>query len=341
MCELLGMSFNKPIRPEFTFRGFRRRSSDNPDGWGLAYYPDKSAQVFKEPHPSQSSILSKFLLEYSDLHSRIIIAHVRRKSAGAESHENTHPFARELCGHEYVFAHNGTLTEYRTLGLGRFQPIGETDSEYAFCHLLGCIEDRGLTQWTRAEFEWLTTKLAEVNAHGAFNCLFSDGTHLFCYRDRDGYNGLRYCHRESPFGNIRLKDEDFDINLDEEKDPSQTGYIVATRDLTNECWQDVPCGCLLVFRDGRQVFSSPDALSFSVAETEVLRLLRASPHKVSLKQIAERIGGLTEARRVVALLLRQSFITQDSHDEVKWDDSRATFYTCQSRRDEIDHLIGF
>ena len=335
------MSFNQPVRPAFSFRGFRRRGENNPDGWGLAYYPDKSAEVFKESLASQSSALSKFLLQYTGLQSETIIAHVRKGSKGGRSHENTHPFARVFQGREYIFAHNGTLRDYLSLGLGSFKPIGETDSEYVFCYLLGSFEQRGLRDWTETEFEWLGAKLSQVNAFGTFNTLFSDGTHLFCYRDRDGYNGLCYCHRQSPFGNIRLKDEDFDINLDEEKNPTQTGYIVATKALTNERWQDVPWGCLLVFREGRQVFPSTDSPSFSSTETEVLRLLRASRHELSLKQIAEAIGGLTEARRVVALLLRQSYITQDSHDEVKWDDSRATFYTCQSRRDEIDHLIGF
>jgi len=59
-----------------------------------------------------------------------------------------------------------------------------------------------------------------------------------------------------PIGQATLKDEDYVINLDQEKDPAQMGHIVATKDLTDERWQDVPHGCLLVFRDGKLVFSS-------------------------------------------------------------------------------------
>ena len=339
------MSFNKPARPSFSFRGFRRRSKDNPDGWGIAYYPDKSAQVFKEPVASQSSALAKFMVQYTGLRSRTIIAHVRKGSQGGKSHENTHPFARVFQDREYVFAHNGTLREYASLALGRFQPIGETDSEHAFCHLLSCFEQRGLTEWTETEFKWLATKLAEVNVCGTFNCLFSDGTHLFCYRDKDGYNGLRYCHRESPFGQVTLKDEDYVINLDEEKDPAQMGYIVATKNLTDERWEDVPRGCLLVFRDGRLVFSSSgrnsEAVpSLLVTDIRVLKLLRSSPHKVSLREIAAGIDGLTEARRAVERLLQQDYVAQDCRDSVRWDDSQATFYTRESKRDEIDRMIG-
>ena len=55
---------------------------------------------------------------------------------------NTHPFSRELSGRSWVFAHNGKLPglkENSGFTLGRFQPIGETDSEHAFCYLLDQI----------------------------------------------------------------------------------------------------------------------------------------------------------------------------------------------------------
>ncbi|RSN77202.1 class II glutamine amidotransferase, partial [Candidatus Methanodesulfokora washburnensis] len=39
MCELLGMSFNLPVNPRISFRGFRLRGKYNRDGWGLAFYP--------------------------------------------------------------------------------------------------------------------------------------------------------------------------------------------------------------------------------------------------------------------------------------------------------------
>ncbi len=45
MCELFAMSFNQPVRPSISFNGFRRRGKQNPDGWGLALYPDKLVQT--------------------------------------------------------------------------------------------------------------------------------------------------------------------------------------------------------------------------------------------------------------------------------------------------------
>jgi glutamine amidotransferase len=256
MCELLGLSFNQPISPTISFGGFRHRSEKNPHGWGLAFYHAKSAQIIKEPIKAKKSPLSKFLQQYQEVKSTIFIGHVRYASVGSISHENTHPFDRELNGKAYVFAHNGTLSDYNNLEIGRFKPIGETDSEYAFCHLLSCIEKRNIAGWGKEDFDWLAEKLKEVNEYGDFNCIFSDGEHLFCHYDKNGYNGLCFVQRKPPYGEIRLSDEDWTINLAGEKRPEQTGYIIATRRLTDEPWKGIDFGELIVFKYGQMVYSN-------------------------------------------------------------------------------------
>lgn len=258
MCELLGLSFNQPVRPSLSFRAFRHRGRNNPHGWGIAYYPDESVQVIKEPIEAGRSQLSEFIKNYPKIKSKIIIAHVRYTSGTSITHKNTHPFQRELNGKEFVFAHNGTLDNYKDLKTGRFKPVGETDSEYAFCHILNSMEEQNINvkDWRIEDFKWLHTKLKEINNYGRFNCLFSDGEYLFCYYDKDGYNGLCFVQRIAPFTTVRLVDEDFEINLAEEKEHTQKGFIVATRRLTDERWENFSPGELIVFRDGDMVFSS-------------------------------------------------------------------------------------
>jgi len=347
MCELLGISFNQSVKPTLSFRGFRYRGESNPHGWGLAYYPDNSVQVIKEPIKASESSLSDFIKNYPQIRSRVFIANVRLTSGSAITHQNTHPFQREINGREFVFAHNGTLYNYRRLETGRYKPVGETDSEYAFCHIINCIGEREINQWTDENFRWLWHILKTVNNHGSFNCIFSDGKYLFCYYDKRGYNGLCFVQRKAPFSTVHLEDEDFEIDLPEEKEPSQKGFIIATRRLTDERWENFHPGELIVFKYGEIVFSSSERdnespqSSLDQKELNILKVLRQSPHRVSLIRIYQALNlPKDEVTPAIHSLLCKGFIKQDSRDRVKWDHDNATFYTTKSKREKIDRLIG-
>jgi len=247
------MCFNSPVNPQISFKGLRSRASENPHGWGIAFYPDQAAQVIKEPLKGNESQLSDFLENYPFLRSKIFLAHVRHSSLGGIAYRNTHPFNRELQGLEYVYAHNGTLNDYKDLELGRFYPLGDTDSEYVFCHILKCIEDEKFVKWDNTTFEWLEQLFIKINNYGPFNCFLSDGKHLFVYRDKEGARKLYYIHRKSPYTGLKLKDRDFRIELKEKK-KDEVGYVIATNALTEEDWHVVTPGKLMVFTNGELIF---------------------------------------------------------------------------------------
>jgi predicted glutamine amidotransferase len=137
MCELMGMSFAKPVVANVSIQAFSQRSQENADGWGLAWYPDRSLAMVKQP-VRWSVQHNQFLEHYPGLLSSIYVAHVRQRTTGSTpTHADTHPFSREFHGRDYCFAHNGTLAgDFWQRPLGRFRPIGGTDSEYLFCLLL-------------------------------------------------------------------------------------------------------------------------------------------------------------------------------------------------------------
>src|SRR5215475_15633302 len=143
MCELLGMECNVPTDITFSFSGLSARGGGkgpHAHGWGLALYDGNVAQVFREPAPACTSALAGFVRQHP-IKTLLAIAHVRKKTRGKVSLANTHPFVRELWGKSFVFAHNGTVKNARRHRLGRFRPIGETDSEHAFCALLAGLDD--------------------------------------------------------------------------------------------------------------------------------------------------------------------------------------------------------
>lgn len=253
MCELLGLNFNQPVLCSLSFRGFRHGGNNNPHGWGIARYEENTCQIFKEPINANQSNLATFLRDYKAFKSQIFIAHVRRASRGNVSLKNTHPFSRPFRNREVVFAHNGTIANALPRNELKFKPLGDTDSEYLFCEILTTLS-REQIQFT--DFANIEALLHTFNEHGTMNLLFSEGIHLYCYRDKYNFNGLYYTQRTSPFDKVSLKDEDWEVDLAEEKRPDQQGFVIATRPLTNEKWEKIPDGSLFVFKNGECVYSS-------------------------------------------------------------------------------------
>lgn len=251
MCELLGLNFNQPVRVSLSFRGFRHRGDHNPHGWGIARFDGRACQVFKEPICAVASNLATFLRDYALFVSTTFIGHVRYASRGNLTLRNTHPFVRTFRSREVALAHNGTVDRVMPETELTFHPVGETDSEYLFCALLTRMS-REQIRWT--DFQDIETMLREFNGAGGMNCIFSEGDHLYCYRDRNGYNGLCWVERKPPFNYVSLRDEDWDVDLAEEKHPNQRGVVVATRPLTDEDWQPLSPGSLHVFQKGRSVY---------------------------------------------------------------------------------------
>lgn len=255
MCELMGLSFARPISADFSIREFASRGAENADGWGLAWYPDLAVAVVKEPVRWGQTSYTNFLETYPGLRSSIYIAHVRRLTVGEPTYANTHPFARELNGHDYCFAHNGTLRgRIWELPLGRYRPVGRTDSEHAFCHLLEAIAQRGRLAAVE-DWPWLHAELARLNELGPLNCLLSDGQRLFCYHDQAGYKGLTFRKVHLRDGQTRrFADGDWKIDLAE--DAINHGFVVATHALSSRGWQRFLPGELIVLESGVVAFSS-------------------------------------------------------------------------------------
>jgi glutamine amidotransferase len=65
MCELMAVSFARPVSADFSIREFALRGEENASGWGLAWYPDKSLAIVKEPIAWHESMFTRFLENYT------------------------------------------------------------------------------------------------------------------------------------------------------------------------------------------------------------------------------------------------------------------------------------
>ncbi|HEY0887549.1 MAG TPA: class II glutamine amidotransferase, partial [Ramlibacter sp.] len=193
MCELLAVSTSRPARLTFSLHTLAARGSPTGgtrDGWGVAFYQGEDVALFREPGAAGDSALVRFLESHGPA-TGLAISHIRHATQGSVRLANTQPFVRQLGGRSHVFAHNGNLTGVEAAhgaGAGRWQPVGDTDSERAFCALLDRIEplwtEPGAVPSLRARLSLLGDFAAGLRRLGPANFLYSDGDALFAHGHR-------------------------------------------------------------------------------------------------------------------------------------------------------------
>jgi len=248
MCQLLGMNANTPTDVMFSFTGLATRATEHKDGFGIAFFEDRGLRLLVDHHGARHSPVAEMVKGYP-IRSDNVIAHIRKATQGRIALENTHPFVRELWGRYWVFAHNGDLKQFRPRLHSHFRPVGDTDSEHAFCWLMQELAKAHAAVPTVDE---LTRTLAELlpqpARHGAFNLLLSNGQALWAHCSTE----LHWLERTHPFSAAHLADEDLSVDFAALTRPTDRVAVVATQPLTRgEAWQAFATGELRVFVDGR------------------------------------------------------------------------------------------
>ena len=247
MCQLLGMNANTPTDVMFSFTGLASRADEHKDGFGIAFFEDRGLRHFIDPVSAIHSPVAELVKSYP-IKSDNVIAHIRKATQGRVALENSHPFVRELWGRYWVFAHNGDLKGFRPRLHGAFRPVGDTDSEHAFCWLMQELAKAHASVPTIAE---LTVTLSELlpqpARHGSFNLLLSNGQALWAH----GTTALHWLQRRHPFGAAHLADEDLSVDFAALTSRDDQVVVVATEPLTrDEPWTSFGAGELRVFANG-------------------------------------------------------------------------------------------
>lgn len=254
MCQLLGMNCNVPTDICFSFTGFQARgglTDVHTDGWGISFFEGKGVRQFLDPNASAHSPVADFIRTYP-IKSKNVIAHIRKATQGEVKLENTHPFVRELWGQYWSFAHNGDLKNFNPTLDGRYRPVGNTDSEKAFCFILQELNKKFGD--SIPEMKELATKLHELTLliapHGTFNFLLSNGEFMMAHCSTK----LASIVRKAPFSVAHLKDQDVAVDFSAVTTTKDRVAVIATNPLTeNEQWIVHNPGTLLMLVEGEIV----------------------------------------------------------------------------------------
>ena len=262
MCELFAMSSRYPTSVGFSLETLARRGGHegpHKDGWGVAYFEEHDVFLLRESSPAAESGLVRFM-EKNGPPSKLVLSHIRLATQGDPALRNTQPFQRELAGRAHVFAHNGHLPgiqEQRALPSRRFLPVGDTDSEHAFCCLLSRLESLwekppGRSPSIDARLAVVAEFAASLRPFGPFNFVYCDGDALFVHAHRrkqdDGDIRPPGLHLLARSGNEQAVDlSESGIMM---APIAQELALVASVPLTDEPWEPLDEGEVVALTDG-------------------------------------------------------------------------------------------
>jgi len=115
----------------------------NADGWGFAYRSGNKFILEKSAQPAFEDPVYKH--KAAEISTDLLFAHVRRKSQGVISLENSHPFIYD----KWVFMHNGNIPHFEIYKeklhkkfsqTVQIDPLGTTDSEFLFRYFVHWFE---------------------------------------------------------------------------------------------------------------------------------------------------------------------------------------------------------
>lgn len=262
MCELFAMSSRAPATVTFSLSVLAEhggKTAPHKDGWGIAYYEDTDVRMLRDTTCASSSQWVQFV-EQQELRSTLVLSHIRKATTGKIAIKNTQPFSRELGGRMHVFAHNGHVPKIRKhsrFQADSFHPIGDTDSEFAFCALLERIKPLwhfdGAAPDLAARFNVVVEFGRDLGQLGLANFLYCDGELLFAHGHRrkqaDGEfkpPGLYLLHRQCASKDLYAETAGISVSS-----PDQEVILVASVPLTAEAWEPLQQGEVVMISKGQ------------------------------------------------------------------------------------------
>ena len=250
MCELFGMSAKRKMNMTGFLKTFYSHSEEHKNGWGLALLDGSTPLIDRESIKALDSKQLKTILN-DDIATSRCIAHIRRATIGEENKSNTHPFVRQdASGRLWVLAHNGTIFESNVLAPYQYVQKGTTDSERILLYIVDEMNryygKKGQSLSRDERIKIIENVIRRITSGNKVNLMIYDGE-------------LFYVHKNE------------EKTLYEKGDSS--GIIFSTTPLDTGRWQEFPQNRLMVYRDGKLIYSGKKHHNTYVEDKEKMKLL--------------------------------------------------------------------
>ena len=260
--DILALSFDSLSSPSIEVKLPDQAYGSHPLGWGVAWYPndDQAAIVKKDPVARGTHVQMETLADWNTFRSSIFFCKAKGAAKGYTHHE-TQPFSRSFAGQEWIFMHNGDLDRVRLAELhldkSRFlEPLGNTDSELAFCYLLGKVMETEARKLSEVPYTVLMSWFEQLDALGSADMCISDGLTLACFYGTRSTRRLYYSRIQPSDHITKFESEAMHLELCDPRDTYRTALVISSSPFDAGSWLQMQPGQLLVVKRGAVVWNS-------------------------------------------------------------------------------------
>ncbi len=228
-------------------------------GSGIAWYPEdeNAATIIKDPKSFAELGRPKVLDDKNSFVSTTFMMHLNGASWNPIA-QDTEPYSRAVGKRDWIWMHQGALDMGKLRkknnqgGENFYEPVGNTDSELAFCIILNRITRSKIKKLSEVGWDRIHDWFKEMNELGTSNFFLSDGRNTIVYCGLDGTNAVYKQRIKPPYENISFKNADagFEMDFRNEDDELRTMLIFSTLPVTASGSQQMKKGQMIVARNG-------------------------------------------------------------------------------------------
>ena len=261
--DILAFSFDGLSSPAIDLK-FRKgpQKGEHTLGWGLTWYPGdtKAAIVAKDPTARDTKSLHGAMHDWDSFRSTVFMCKVRGAASGY-THLETQPFSRSFAGQDWVFIHNGDLdkTAMTRLHFNKsifLEPLGRTDSELAFCFLLGKVQDYGARTLADIDHQVLLSWFLQLDDMGSADMVISDGITVAAFYGTQSESCLYHARLKPPHSEDGYHSDSASFALNNPRDTFRTALVFSSAPFKQGEWKAMQKGQLIIARRGAMIWTN-------------------------------------------------------------------------------------
>lgn len=284
--DILAISLDGQGSPSIKVNIQNQVDGSHSNGWGFGWYPNdhQSTMVAKDPAAQGTQVLVDAITDWANFRSTVFFCKVRGASVGY-NHTETQPFSRSFAGRDWLFMHNGDLDKVELDKLHGTQtrllePLGNTDSELAFCDLLAQLQSGDARRISDVMPQLLHSWFQQFDGLGSADMCLTDGNSIVCFHGTQSPKQIYYMRIQPPDNQDVYESEAGQVSLSDPRDTYRTALIISSSPTSNGSWIAMSPGQMIIIRRGTIIWNSAPEFN---QPAEILNITPAQPPQAQQK----------------------------------------------------------